>query len=278
MVSAREPAAVVAEAYYDSDDADEFYFRVWGGEDIHIGIYATEYERISRASRRTVAEMACRLGGLSENTRVLDLGSGYGGAARYLAEAYGCKVTCLNLSETQNERNRARVAEEGLGHLIDVVHGNFEHIPLPSHSYDVVWSQDALLHSADRGRVLAEARRMLRPGGHLTFTDPVQSDDCPAGALQAVYDRIHLESLASYKFYRQALWELGFVRVECVDLSKHLVRHYARVRQELSRRYEEMASRSSRQYVDDMLVGLSHWVQAGQRGHLRWGIITGRGG
>ena len=101
----RNAAESVAENYYDSSDADIFYERVWGGEDIHIGLYESGLS-IFEASRKTVELMATTLITLDENSRVLDLGAGYGGAARYLAEKYGCQVTCLNLSETQNERNR----------------------------------------------------------------------------------------------------------------------------------------------------------------------------
>ena len=44
----------VAATYYDSQDADQFYEQVWGGEDIHIGLYATPDEAIATASDRTV--------------------------------------------------------------------------------------------------------------------------------------------------------------------------------------------------------------------------------
>ena len=57
-----QPSEVVetARAYYNSSDADAFYYRVWGGEDIHIGLYSTDQEPIRTASRRTVATMAAR--------------------------------------------------------------------------------------------------------------------------------------------------------------------------------------------------------------------------
>ena len=47
-----------ARSYYNSDDADNFYFHVWGGEDIHIGLYEAPGESIAAASRRTVQRMA----------------------------------------------------------------------------------------------------------------------------------------------------------------------------------------------------------------------------
>jgi ubiquinone/menaquinone biosynthesis C-methylase UbiE len=45
---------------------------------------------------------------------------------------------------------------------------------------------------------MTEVDRVLKPGGELVFTDPMQADDCPDGVLQPVLDRIHLESLGSF--------------------------------------------------------------------------------
>ncbi|MEJ2061477.1 MAG: class I SAM-dependent methyltransferase, partial [Gammaproteobacteria bacterium] len=173
-----------ARSYYNSDDADNFYFHVWGGEDIHIGIYESPADPIAMASRRTVERMAAQVNGLGPDSRVLDVGAGYGGAARYLAKTYGCRVTALNLSEKENTRDREMNHDQGLDHLIDVVDGSFEAIPADDNTFDVVWSQDAILHSGHRDRVVGEIARVLRPGGDLVFTDPMQADDCPAGVLQ----------------------------------------------------------------------------------------------
>lgn len=269
-----EAIAGVAEKYYDSADADQFYFRVWGGEDIHIGIYEHETESIANASRRTVQQMASLLGGLGAGQRVIDFGAGYGGAARYLAQRYDVTVTALNLSAVQNERNRALCRKQGLEGAVEVVHGSFEDVPRSNASYDVVWSQDALLHSGDRARVLAEARRLLKPGGTLIFTDPMQSDDCPSGVLQPVYDRIHLDSLGSFAFYREATSSLGMREVQALPMTPQLVRHYTSVYAELRRRYEELVGFASRQYVDRMLEGLLNWVRAGKAGYLAWGILA----
>ena len=87
-----------AQEYYNSDDADNFYFQVWGGEDIHVGLYQTPDENIRDASERTVVTMAERLTNLGPEARVIDLGAGYGGAARWMARRFGCHVTCLNLT------------------------------------------------------------------------------------------------------------------------------------------------------------------------------------
>jgi len=265
--------ASVAETYYDSGDADNFYYQVWGGEDIHIGTYTdAPGETIKDASRRTVDTMAEQVA-LGPDSRVLDIGAGYGGAARRLAATRGCRVHCLNISETQNATNRRLNAEQGLTDRIAVVHGSFEDVPEPDGRFDVVWSQDAILHAGDRELVLEEAFRVLKPGGHLIFTDPMEVDDVPPGVLQPVYDRIHLENLGSIGFYREAAARVGFGLVSVTEMTDQLPRHYGRVAEVLRENYGDLAKVCSRGYLDRMLVGLDNWVKAGEAGHLAWGIL-----
>lgn len=271
-MNSRSNAVELAEAYYDSAEADAFYQTVWGGEDIHIGIYASQDEPIADASRRTVERMAYRLGDIGAQTRMLDLGAGYGGSARYLAENHGCQVTCLNLSETQNEQNRKLTEKAGLSGNISVVHGDFEHIPEADDSYDVVWSQDAILHSGNRPRVLDEVTRVLKDGGRFIFTDPMQADDCPDGVLQPILDRINLATLGSVGFYRRELVNRGFAEVAVEPLTEHLRTHYWRVGEALKDNYDGAVLRSGQDYVDAMIKGLQHWVDGADKGHLAWAI------
>lgn len=266
-------AAGVAQTYYDSEDADAFYRLIWGGEDIHVGLYE-ETDDIAAASARTVAHMARRLRTLGPGSRVLDLGAGYGGAARRLAHEYGASVVCLNLSEVENARNRTLNAEQGLSGRIEVIHGAFEDVPLPDESVDIVWSQDAFLHSGDRARVLAEIDRVLKPGGEVIFTDPMQADDLEdTGALQPIYDRLHLSNLASFQFYRSGLSALGLEEIAVEPLTRQLVRHYARVAETLNARRAQIGDQISEAYVERMLAGLGRWVRAGREGLLAWGVI-----
>ncbi len=262
----------VARDYYNSPDADTFYFTIWGGEDIHIGLYQSDTEEIRSASRRTVERLASLLD-LSPQSRVLDLGAGYGGAARYLAQTYGCRVVALNLSEVENDRDRQMNQEQGLADRIEVVDGSFEQIPSPDAQFDVVWSQDAILHSGDRPQVLREVARVLKPGGSFVFTDPMQADDCPEGVLQPILDRIHLDSLGSPQFYRDTLKQLGFEEVAMEDHTPQLVNHYSRVLQETQRREGDVKEQVSSSYIDRMKTGLGHWIEGGKNGYLAWCIF-----
>jgi glycine/sarcosine/dimethylglycine N-methyltransferase len=261
----------VTEDYYDSEDADSFYSTIWGGEDLHIGIY-DETNDIREASTATVDRMAEMLEKLDADTKVLDIGAGYGGSARRIARKHGASVRCLNISETQNDTNRHKNSRQGLADKVSVIHGVFEDIPEPDGSYDVVWSQDAILHSDQRPQVLAEVFRVLKPGGEFIFTDPMQADDCPEGVLQPVYDRLHLNSLGSFRFYREVALAQGFQVIDQVDLTAHLRNHYARVREELIANYDKLTGSASKEYLDRMITGLENWVKAADAGHLAWGI------
>lgn len=261
-----------ARTYYNSASADGFYAAVWGGEDIHIGLYARPDQPIAEASHATVEKIAS-LVKLDGSSRVLDIGAGYGGAARHLTRTTGCHVTCLNLSEVQNRRNRELNQAQGLDQRIAVVDGSFEHIPEPASTFDVVWSQDAILHSGDRRRVFQEVDRVLLPGGELVFTDPMQVDGVDVGVLAPVLERIHLESLGSPGFYRETARELGWEELGYVDLAHQLVNHYAAVLRELEARRSGLVSRCGADYLDRMEAGLRHWIEHGQAGRLTWGIL-----
>ncbi len=266
-------AVDIAREYYNSSDADRFYATIWGGEDIHIGLYESDSDPIVEASRRTVESIASSVKNLDSKTRVLDIGSGYGGSARYLVKKYGCQVGCLNLSETQNTRNRELNQKEGISLAINVIDGSFEDIPLPDGSVDLVWSQDAILHSGDRKKVFEEVSRVLAKGGQFIFTDPMQSAKCPKNVLQPILDRIHLDSLGSIEHYQKMAKDFGLKELEILDLSKNLPAHYGRVLQELVAQHNNLIRVCAEDYLANMKVGLQHWVDAGKAGHLTWGIL-----
>ncbi|MCO6412419.1 MAG: class I SAM-dependent methyltransferase [Thiogranum sp.] len=273
MSSSYSQVVKTAQDYYNSDDADNFYYHIWGGQDIHIGNYESDDEPIAAASERTVQRMAAQVQGMGPRSRVIDIGAGYGGAARWLAQTRGCHVSCLNLSEAQNARNRMLTDAEQLGERIDVIDGSFEEIPFAAQQFDFAWSQDAILHSGQRARVFDEIDRVLKPGGEFIFTDPMQADDCPAGVLQPVLDRIHLDTLGSIAFYRRQAQRLGWEEIAVTDLTPQLVMHYTRVRRELAERRPELQGKVSDGYIERMLQGLGHWIDAGQNGYLAWGIL-----
>jgi sarcosine/dimethylglycine N-methyltransferase len=280
-VSVDEPDVVrKAREYYDSSDADTFYFSIWGGEDIHIGLYLRGREdTIFEASRRTVRRMAEKIMHLPREARVLDIGAGYGGSARYLVEECGWQAaTALNISPVQNERDRQINAERGLTDKIEVIDGSFEDLPMEDGSYDLVWCQDSILHSSDRRKVFQEVDRVLKPGGEFIFTDPMQRGDADKETLAPVLARIHLDDMGSIPAYQGYARDLGWTTLGIEDLSLFLPTHYGRVLGELESREAELTGKVSEEYIANMKKGLRHWVDTGHKGVLTWGILHFRKG
>ena len=266
-------AVKIAQQYYDGTETDKLYAAIWGGEHIHYGIYTRPDEPIHDASLSTVKTIAQTLKKIDQNSRVIDLGAGYGGAARYLAKAYGCSVCCLNLSQLQNQRNGQLNQEQNLDRLVEIIQGSFEDIPYSNNSFDIVWSQDAILHSGDRCLVFQEIKRILKPGGEFIFTDPMESETCPPGALQPAFDRLGISEMGSYRFYGQTLKELGFEELNFIDLSQNVAIHYRRFREEVQKRYNEVVKLTSTEFVDKTLNSIQPWIERYEQGYMQWGIL-----
>ena len=259
--------------YYDSPDADNFYYKIWGSEDIHIGIYKHPQDDIFTASKRTVKKMISTLQSIDEKTKILDLGAGYGGAARYIASRFKCHVTCLNLSETENKRNQKKNEWLNLSKHIEVIQGNFETIPFDDNHFDIVWSEEALLHSGNKPKVFQEVTRILKKNGQFIFTDAMQQDDCPKVNLQPILNRIHLRELGSVSRYRKLAQDVGLKEIEVNEMPEQLTQHYSKVQKELNVQHEDLLQVCSKEYIKKMDKGLSHWIDGGKKGYLNWGIL-----
>ena len=140
--------------------------------------------------------------------------------------------------------------------------------------YDIVWMQDALLHSNNKPKVFEEVARVLKPRGRFIFTDPMQSDDCPDGVLQPVLNRIHLQEMGSVIRYRHLASKVGLET--CNDKNKCQNNWYfitARFLNTLKAKFDQIRNQANEAYLNNMMIGLQHWIDAGQKGYLNWAIL-----
>ncbi len=118
---------------------------------------------------------------LSPGETVLDVGSGGGIDTILAARRVGPtgRAIGLDLLEEMCDRARAHAAAAGVGGWTEFLQGEMEEIPLPDSSVDVVISNGVINLSPRKSRVLAEIRRVLRPGGRLSVADLTVNDELP---------------------------------------------------------------------------------------------------
>ena len=110
------------------------------------------------------------------STRVLDLGCGIGGPARYLAATFGCNVTGIDLSPAFIEAATYLTARCGLSGRVTFQLGDALHLPFEDAAFDAVFLQHVAMNIADRPALYAEVRRILPPGGKFITYDLVLRD------------------------------------------------------------------------------------------------------
>ncbi|MGH2718862.1 MAG: class I SAM-dependent methyltransferase, partial [Actinomycetota bacterium] len=139
------------------EEVAEAQRQLWG-----LGNYPQIARQLLPISAEVVA--ACAIG---PGDRVLDVATGTGNAAAEAARR-GATVSALDVSPTQIERARERLASEGL--RADLRVGNAEALDWPDASFDAVVSVMGVIFAPDHQRAAAELARVCRPGGAVAMT------------------------------------------------------------------------------------------------------------
>jgi phosphoethanolamine N-methyltransferase len=126
---------------------------------------------VSTGGAATTDDLCARLGSsLRPGVRVLDVGSGIGGAAFHLAETYGARVTGIDLAEEMVAIALERARERGIGESVAFLLGDVLETEF-AEPFDIVWSRDAFMHIRDKPRLFGRLHELLAPGGRLVITD-----------------------------------------------------------------------------------------------------------
>ena len=256
LVQGRRTATGVA-AYFDliTDDARLFY-----GDNFHVGYFRPGRETLAEAldaHTDLVGEMAR----LQTRQRVLDAGCGIGAPALRIAARYGCEITGVNISREQVRQGRRLIEERHMSHRVKIVKGDARALNFPDGSFDAIMCQEAAgdicVTELDKDRLVRGLHRVLRPGGHVGFSDlalracPSQTED---HALRAVLYHSGAELVTDWPalFARH-----GFTIVDRRDIIADTIATWDRVRTvyeerrvEAVRRYGHRLARRIRAQID----------------------------
>jgi SAM-dependent methyltransferase len=194
-------------AVYDGAQGD--LFELLFGEQIHIGGFRSSLALAERA-------------GIGAGQRGVDLCCCNGAGMRFLVRFRDVtSMTGVDATRTIVERGRRRCQDEGVSDRIRFVLADACDSGLPGGEADFVWGEDAWCYVADKENLVAEAARIVRPGGVIAFTDWVEG---PAGLSDAEAEiflqGMHFDNVQDIAGYRGLLEKNGCEVLEASDTGR----------------------------------------------------------
>jgi ubiquinone/menaquinone biosynthesis C-methylase UbiE len=184
---------------------------------------------------RAATEALGRALALTPDERVLDLGSGLGGLARYFAHTYGCRVTGVDLTPDFVAAAESLTRRCDLAGKVTFRVGNILDLSFEEGSFDAATLVHVGMNIADKARLFAQARRVLRPGGRFAVYDIMQVEPGPLPYPMPWAETEAISFVATPAAYREQLKAAGFtLRSE---------RSHASLAKELGREMRERAAR-----------------------------------
>jgi len=215
------------EQYYSEAGPD---YATWSREfNMHFGYYRAGANPLRREAmlEQMNAEVLARLkvDDIAEPT-LLDLGCGLCATLRSFARRLPhARLLGLTPVPWQVERAHALNEAVGCGERVRVIEGDYEDTLLPGASYDGVYALESSCHGhgADKGALLAEAHRLLRPGGRVVVADGfLGSDRFAAGLQRRIYRKLCecwvIEELGQLRLFTERMQQLGFVDIQVENL------------------------------------------------------------
>jgi cyclopropane fatty-acyl-phospholipid synthase-like methyltransferase len=213
---------------YFNDTAGDY--RLLWGTDRNLGLHCGYFDRERRGHddavrhmNRVLAETAC----IEAPVRVLDAGCGIGGSAIWLAENIGAEVVGVNIHPGQIEQARRLAGELRLEERIRFHVADFCATGLEPESFDVVWALESACYAQDKPALIAEAWRLLKPGGRLIVADGFLTRDELTPNERRIVERWQrgwaIPSTPSKCQFARWLCDAGFHDVVCRDITQHVV-------------------------------------------------------
>ena len=200
------------------DELDEYYRRLWG-DHLHHGLWKSGRESIQLAVEQLIEAVASPLE-LQPGQQVCDIGCGYGGTSRYLAEKYDVSVTGFTVSEVQFQYAQANSAGMSTEYQLQ----NWEENALPDDSMDGAVSIECLAHIVNKQEYFKQLRRVLKPGAKASITAWLSSQKpsrwSERNLLEPICSEGRLPSMGDVDDYRRMIEDSGLKVVSYQNLSR----------------------------------------------------------
>jgi phosphoethanolamine N-methyltransferase len=226
---------------------------------------------ISTGGPETTDYLCEKLGGaLRPGARVLDVGSGIGGAAFHLAREYGAVVTGIDLAPEMIAIGLERALEWDAPQTVLFLIGDILTTNFPE-KFDVIWSRDALMHIPDKHRLFSRLHDLLAPGGQVIITDYARGTGPGSPEFQAYVQSTgyHLVDPATYG---RLLEGAGFVEVNVENATEKFIGIMRREAGRLAANPDDFVESFS---PADLEYLIARWAMKDgfcRAGDMKWGI------
>jgi phosphoethanolamine N-methyltransferase len=228
---------------------------------------------VSTGGHETTEYLCSKLGdSLKAGVRVLDVGSGIGGAMFHLASTYGAIVTGVDLAPQMIQIASERAQELDAPSTVTSILGDVLTHPFDG-KFGIVWSRDALMHIPDKPRLFAHLFGLTEPGGRLVITDYARGvgEGSPEFRAYIASTGYHVVDPASYG---RLLEGAGYVDVVVEDATDRFV---AILEREIALLADNRADFLRSFSEADLNYLVDRWkMKVGfcQAGDMKWGIYT----
>ena len=209
-------------------------------------IYGDDY--LSPGGQETSTSLS-ELGQIRRASKVLDLGSGLGGAAFFLNQSFACSVDGFDLMAANVAEANRRAEVYQISKLVAFSVGDATQLPIDDCQYQVIWGQDAWCHIDSKESLISEAHRMLKPGGTIVFSDWLLLDS----DAKHVKDVTASPNMCDASHYQVLLSSNGFDAIRYIDTSATYTTRYQDVLSRLHNLQEEITKRFGNHVFDIVL-------------------------
>ena len=157
--------------------------------------------------------------GITKDDQVLEVGSGWGGCARYLAHQSGAHVTAVELQDDYHQIALSLTDRAGLTSDLTHVNADFLALDLPYGGFTHVVSWLALFHIPNRADYLSKIHKSLRPGGHFFAEDLYLITAPDAAEVDDFHRHLFPNSLVDHQTYHSTLQDAGFEVINSTDMT-----------------------------------------------------------
>ncbi len=252
------------------------------GQNFHWGYFRSPEEPLDVATD-TLIDMLVERFELTSSAKLLDVGCGIGGPARYLAEKYGCHITGFSTSPEGIERATQAAAEAKLSgnlkfEVRDALNNQF-----PAETFDSVFLLEMSHLIRDKQRLLIESIRPLKVGGVVSLCDLTIQRTLSAKEIVKYYPELQVlercfgkARLEPLSYYEKAFQLCGLEEVVVTDISLEVIPTIKNWRDNADANRSTLTEHVEPKDVDDFIQSCDILQRLYESGIWGYGMISGK--